>query len=51
MEENRKAGKLAKPTGGPRFKGHRVAKKPDAKTLADQGIDKNLADRTARRST
>jgi N6-adenosine-specific RNA methylase IME4 len=49
MEDDRKAGKLAKATGGRRPKGHRVAKKPDVKTLADQGIDKNLADR-ARKS-
>lgn len=41
-----KAGKLAKPTGGKRVKGQRVSKKPDdIPTLADRGVDKNLADR------
>ena len=47
MEEDRKAGKLAKPPGGSkqRPKKDRVAKQPDVKTLLDQGIDKNLADR------
>ena len=45
MEDDRKAGKLAK-GGGDKKSDHRVAKKPgDAPSLADQGIDKNLADR------
>lgn len=42
MEEDRKAGKLAKGTRGSKIKGARVASGP---TLADQGIDKHLADR------
>jgi N6-adenosine-specific RNA methylase IME4 len=42
MAEDRKAGKLAKGTRGSRIKGARVASGP---TLADQGIDKHLADR------
>lgn len=41
MEDERKAGKLK--GGGNR--NPRVAKKPVGKTLLDQGIDKNLADR------
>ena len=42
MEESRKAGRLAKPPNPKR----RVAKKPDdPPTLADQGINKALADR------
>jgi hypothetical protein len=47
IEADRKAGKLAKPPGGSnkRPRKDRVVKKPDLKTLADQGIDKNLADR------
>jgi hypothetical protein len=40
MEEDRKAGRLAKP-GNPYW----VSKKPNSPTLANQGIDKNLADR------
>src|SRR6476620_3375323 len=45
MDDDRKAGKLAK-GGGDRKSDHRVAKRPgDAPSLADQGIDKNLADR------
>ena len=45
MEDDRRAGKLAK-GGGDKKSDHRVAKKPgDAPSLADQGIDKNLADR------
>ena len=45
MEDDRKAGKLAK-GGGDKKSDHRVAKKPgDAPSLADQGIDKHLADR------
>ena len=44
--EQRTAGKLAKPTGGVRRKGQRVARKPDAPpSLKDQGIDKSLAHR------
>ena len=43
IEADRLAGRLAKPTGRPAK--NRVAKKPDLPTLADQGIDKNLADR------
>jgi hypothetical protein len=42
MEADRKSGKLKH--GGPR-KGTRVVEKPLLHTLADQGIDKNLADR------
>jgi len=42
MEADRKSGKLKH--GGPR-KGSRVVEKPLLHTLADQGIDKNLADR------
>lgn len=43
---DRKAGVSAKPTGGKRIKGQRVSKKPHAQeTLADQGVDKNLAGR------
>jgi hypothetical protein len=46
IEDQRKAGKLAKPPGGSktRPKKDRVSKKPDL-SLADQGVDKNLADR------
>lgn len=40
------AGKQAKATGGLRPKGHRVSRKPDAPpSLADRGVDKNLAQR------
>ena|SRR5277367_3533352 len=42
MDEERKAGRLAKPPG---VRKDRAAKKPDLPTLADQGIDKNLPDR------
>ena len=42
MEDDRKAGKLAKGTRGSPVKGARVASGP---TLADQGVDKHLADR------
>jgi hypothetical protein len=49
MEEDRKSGKLAKGAkGNPRGRGAqivRVSEKP-TQTLADQGIDKNLADRS-----
>jgi N6-adenosine-specific RNA methylase IME4 len=45
IEIDRKAGKLAKGGGDKRSK-HRVTKRPaDSKSLADQGIDKHLADR------
>jgi N6-adenosine-specific RNA methylase IME4 len=47
MDEDRKAGKLAKGTQGSPVKGARVDKKP---TLAEQGIDKNLADRARKRA-
>jgi hypothetical protein len=44
MAEDRRAGKLARPTGGRRPKGNRVSKKPDSpKSLGEQKIDKNLA--------
>jgi N6-adenosine-specific RNA methylase IME4 len=42
MEDDRKAGKLAKGTRGSPVKGARVVSGP---TLADQGVDKHLADR------
>jgi len=42
MEDARNAGKLAKGTRGSPVKGARVASGP---TLADQGVDKHLADR------
>jgi N6-adenosine-specific RNA methylase IME4 len=47
MDEARKGGLLAKPPGGSRRypRRDRVAKKPDHPTLAEMGIDKNLADR------
>ena len=44
IEAQRKAGTLAKPAGGHRPKGRRGFKNPVA-TLADQGVDKNLAKR------
>ena len=41
----RKAGKLAKATGGHQPKGQRVTRGPDAPaTLADQGVDKHLTE-------
>lgn len=48
IEEERKAGKLAKPPGGSkaRPKKGRVARGPDHPTLASRGIDKHLADRS-----
>lgn len=53
MEDDRRAGKLAKGAkGNPRGRGAkivRVSEKPTQQTLANQGIDKNLADR-ARKS-
>jgi hypothetical protein len=48
MDEARAAGNLAKPPGGSKSrprKDDRVGEKPDHPTLADLGIDKNLADR------
>jgi N6-adenosine-specific RNA methylase IME4 len=42
MEDDRRCGKLAKGTRGSKIKGARVASGP---TLADQGVDKHLADR------
>jgi N6-adenosine-specific RNA methylase IME4 len=51
MEDDRRAGKLAK-GGGDKKSDHRVVKKPgDAPSLADQGIDKNLADRARKAAT
>jgi hypothetical protein len=44
MEEQRKAGKLAK-GGGDKKSKHRVRKRPsDKPSLADQGVNKHLAD-------
>ena len=47
MKAARDAGALAK--GG--HQTNRVFKKPSSKTLADQGIDKNLADRARKAAT
>jgi hypothetical protein len=41
IDEDRKAGRLAKPPGVSK---DRVRKRPDLPTLADQGVDKHLAD-------
>jgi hypothetical protein len=47
MDQQRKAGKLAKGGGDQRSK-HRVKSKPgDKTTLSNAGIDKNLAHRAA----
>jgi len=47
MAEQRAAGKLAKSTGGDRRAKHRVIKKPDVPTLADQGSTRILAQKLA----
>lgn len=49
MEDDRKAGKLAKGSGSNQYQ-VRVESGPAAPTFADQGIDKHLADECAQAS-